>query len=772
MTEKVTAYDLSYLHNNPFENITANILLNNIDKVFPKQENFNKENQNKQVENENEYIKSKIYNTFSLLGNIVSWNRSTEPVISAIEELYKQQSEALTYEAWLEASLRLDLLEHNDTWKNEIESDLYDYRAVQQQLEELQQCRLNKDYHQILYIIRTCWKRDFAGINNELLYKKCHVGTKKLISQYIEECVQCLSTLVSEDCDLDDEYILDVLLESKRNYGRGAITMSGGGTLGLIGIGVFSTLLEQDLFPKIVSGSSCGSIVSSIMCSKTSDEIKEILSSLFDKTFEVFNVETDHDTFYTHLSRFLKYGVWFDSKYLQQTMKTFLGNMTFREAFNKTGRILNITVSSATIHDQPTLLNYLTAPNVLIRSAVCASCSLPIVFASSTIYEKIAETGEIIEWSNPMLKFVDGSLNSDLPISRLSEMFNVNHSIACQVNPHISPFVKFSAECNEGNNESTSLWNLKSLIYKLSGLLSMELSHYCDIMNELGIMSNLATKLRQLMSQSYSGDITILPKLSLGDQSKILVNPTPAFIWDCILQGARATWPKLSMIKDQYTVEISMDKYISVLRSRVVFESTKDVNKNLKQLKDTSVSCDSSPLKVVTTDAVSKPPFINDEENRKRGETITLSDKLRNRELSGISPYSSKVNLHRKPKSPTGKSKQKKSIKVEFSFNPKQELLRPEHSFESLRNLQKYEIINNKRKHTRSLSYTLIPGPYQVVDTNENIDVSKQIVDTEGRRASTSSGITLEFKDSKYDKRPSSAGIYPTEIAYFKNKKQ
>lgn len=31
---------------------------------------------------------------------------------------------------------------------------------------------------------------------------------------------------------------------------------------------------------------------------------------------------------------------------------------------------------------------------------------------------------------------------SDLPMNKLSELFNVNHFIVCQVNPHVIPFLQ------------------------------------------------------------------------------------------------------------------------------------------------------------------------------------------------------------------------------------------------------------------------------------------------------------------------------------------
>lgn len=714
MSEKVTAYDLSYLQNNPFGNITSSILLTNADKVGV--------DLNTRIDDNvciNEGIETKTPSLWSKLTRTSTVNE----LELQIAKLRSEQAYAVTYDEWYAISLKLDQIENNNSWKDVRETDLYDYQTLENQLSILKTCRENKDFGKILYIIRTSWKRDFAGINNENLYLKCHVGTKTLITQYIEECVRCLEILISDECNLDDAYILEILLESKRNYGRTAMTMSGGGTFGLAGIGVFATLLETNLFPKVISGSSCGSIVSSIMCSKDSEEIKKILSHVFDHTFQVFNLENDNDTFYTHLSRLLKYGVWFDSKNLQQTMKEFLGNITFKEAYNKTGRILNITVSSATVHDQPTLLNYLTAPNVLIWSAVGASCSLPIVFASSTIYERNSETGEINEWSNSSLKFVDGSLNSDLPISRLSEMFNVNHTIACQVNPHILPIVKFSAECKELADKG-NFWNLKKLFYDISSMITLEASHYCEVLREMGIATNLVTKLQQMMMQSYTGDITIIPELKPEETKMTLVNPTPQFIWKCVLKGARATWKKLSFIKDQYTVEYTMDKCISVLKSRVVFDTNKP-----KYTPKVSTSCNNSPEKKFQHfHSPSKSSHsnhhrpVNFKELRKRSETITLSEKLRHDE--GISPFSSRVNLYNHKRNSYSNNAYNKSVKKGakydnvFARNKANRNLRPDHSFESLRNVRKEskEYESTKDRHSKSFSYA---SPVENVQGND-----------------------------------------------------
>ena len=52
----------------------------------------------------------------------------------------------------------------------------------------------------------------------------------------------------------------------------------------------------------------------------------------------------------------------------------------FLEAYQHTNRILNISVSPADSHQFPRLLNYLTAPNVLIRWAALASSAIPGLF--------------------------------------------------------------------------------------------------------------------------------------------------------------------------------------------------------------------------------------------------------------------------------------------------------------------------------------------------------------------------------------------------------
>lgn len=68
-----------------------------------------------------------------------------------------------------------------------------------------------------------------------------------------------------------------------------------------------------------------------------------------------------------------------------------------KEAYKLTGRILSITVSSSTMYEMQRILNYLTAPNVVIWSAVVASCSVPTFFKSASLFAK-DRNGQISPW--------------------------------------------------------------------------------------------------------------------------------------------------------------------------------------------------------------------------------------------------------------------------------------------------------------------------------------------------------------------------------------
>ena len=227
----------------------------------------------------------------------------------------------------------------------------------------------------MLFLVRTSLARGLGEMGNLKLYKHTHIGTKDLIERYITSALETLDALldVSEraKCDgLESKHILEQVLSARQAFGRSALLLSGGATLGMNHIGVIKALWEARLLPRIISGASAGSIVCAVLCTRTDEEVPDLFDNFCNGDLAVFEEEGNEDSVLRKVARFLKFGALFDISHLIRVVKTMLGDMTFQEAYNRTRRILNICVSSASLYELPRLLNYVTAPNVLIWSAV------------------------------------------------------------------------------------------------------------------------------------------------------------------------------------------------------------------------------------------------------------------------------------------------------------------------------------------------------------------------------------------------------------------
>lgn len=484
-------------------------------------------------------------------------------------------------DAWLDAATELDKLENNDLWRREQPRDdaIFDTVLIKSRLRMLQDAQLNCDVRQMLYLIRTSLSRNLGGMGERELYRHSHVGTKYLIEEYISATISTIRKLVEISTDearlpkgMETKDLLEQVVCARQAFGRSALLLSGGATLGMYHIGVLKALFEAKLLPRIISGASAGSIVGSVLCTRTDEEIPDMLDKFPYGDLAVFEDAERGEGPLEHMTRLLTQGAWIDIKHLTRVMRELLGEMTFQEAYNRTRRILNICVSPSSVYELPTLLNYITAPNVLIWSAVAASCSIPLVFSSAELVVKNPLTGLNEAWNPTPLRWIDGSVDNDLPMTRLAEMFNVNHFIVSQVNPHVTPFLSTTSP---SLTAAPSLFTLNSKISSVMAPITefakSEALHRLQILSQFRIFPNLCNKTRNMLSQKYSGDITILPKVEYMDLGKLLKNPTAAFMLKACREGERATWPLLGRVKCAVEVELELDKAVGELRGRVVF---------------------------------------------------------------------------------------------------------------------------------------------------------------------------------------------------------
>ncbi|KAF2719140.1 patatin-domain-containing protein [Polychaeton citri CBS 116435] len=485
---------------------------------------------------------------------------------------------AQSLDEWRKAAVELDRIEGNDAWKAEEQSAEYDVELVKGRLLQFDEARVSADSERMLFLIRTALTRDLGGMGNLRLYKHSRIGTKVMIEKYIESVLATLNSVVSfagqgGERGLDARHVLEQMLAARQAFGRSALLLSGGGTFGMNHIGVVKALWQVNLLPRIISGASAGSIVCAMLCTRTDAEIPQFVEEIVYGDLEVFTRSGQEESILTRATRFLKYGAIYDISNLVRVMKDMLGDITFQEAYNRTRRILNICVSSASLYELPRLLNYITAPNVMIWSAVAASCSVPFIFSAAQLLAKDPKTGQEVPWNASPQRWIDGSVDNDLPMTRLAEMFNVNHFIVSQVNPHVVPFLaKEEAEIEIGAQRSTaSMKGSTGWTQTLASLAKGEALHRMHTLTEVGFLPTAMTKLRSVLGQKYSGDITIFPDIAYADFPIILTNPTQEFMISALAKGERATWPKMSRIRNHCAVELALDDAVQKLRARVVF---------------------------------------------------------------------------------------------------------------------------------------------------------------------------------------------------------
>ncbi|KAJ0394490.1 hypothetical protein P43SY_009535 [Pythium insidiosum] len=429
----------------------------------------------------------------------------------------------------------LDKIEGKDKWRENPESSLYLYERVINKTQMYKRLQLENDVMGLMFALRAGLLRKHWGLGNPRLYSVSHAH-------------------------------------------------------GFFHSGVIKALNENNLLPNVIAGSSAGSIVAGIVGVRTDDEIAEFFTDPdLDLTFLGANITPkDYEAFSPSFlpvleailpraayegardmlvmaRRFIAKGYVLDGNVLRDGLRRHIGNYTFREAYDRTGRIINITVTPLKTDDYPHLLNYLTAPNVLIWSASLASCAIPKVFPSVELLAK-DKHGNIVPYYREGLKWSDGSIECDLPMERLSELFNVNHFIVSQVNIH---YKVVSGHTAFGFGQTGSLLSF----------LKKQMKAYIKNIAEFGLNTSvlkfLDIGLIPLLTQKYEGDITICPTETypmLYLLRTVLTNPTMETFDGILKAGERACWPHISRVRTMCRIEFALERAVRYLRGEQALE--------------------------------------------------------------------------------------------------------------------------------------------------------------------------------------------------------
>lgn len=470
-----------------------------------------------------------------------------------------------TYDEWVENAKAMDSFLGLDEWSEHPRFSYYDYKTIQKTIQKIRVLRKKNDVSNLMVFLQGCLKKNFAGIENKQLYSHKYYGTKNLVHEYVDEVIQCIDCVTNASTQV-------VLAKKKRqffkvvlkNYGKSALCLSGGACFAYTHFGIVKALLDNDVLPLIISGTSGGGLIAALACTRTDEELKKLLVPRLAK-----KITACEDPWYIWIPRFLRTGARFDAvSWASKSCYFTKGSMTFQEAFKATGRRLNISTVPAEPHSPVILCNSITSPNCIIWSSLLASSAVPGILNPVVLMTK-NKSGEVIPFSLGN-KWKDGSLRTDIPINALNTYYNVNFTVVSQVNPHISLFF-FAPKGTVGRpvaspRRKTKRQKFASLrggfiATALEQLFKLEIKKWLEIVKTLDLLPMWREQdWLNVWLQRFTGSITIWPRNKLMDYWYILLDPNEAQMEEYLLKGQRSMWPRLLFIKHRLGIERAIER--------------------------------------------------------------------------------------------------------------------------------------------------------------------------------------------------------------------
>lgn len=482
-----------------------------------------------------------------------------------IVALKRDLCHAENYALWKEIALKLDKITDLEAWKYDNRSAYYAYEFLAQRLTRIKQLKQKKQHLDLASYLREGLSYDIANISHPLLFTQTFIGTKKIIEDYVATVSDTFTFIASEQfTEFTRTQKIDYFKSAAQAYGQPALMFSGGATLGLFHSGVCKALLEQDLLPKVFSGSSAGALMAGLLATRSNSELLTLFKG---------------EGFYEQAFKFRSIGKILrersgvaDIQVLKHFLRMNLGELTFNEAFNKSGRHVSTVIAPYIASHHPRIMNEITAPDLLLWSATLASCAVPFLFPPVKLTCKRADGVYTPFMANT--RWVDGSLRSDFPQEKMSRLFNINYSIACQVNPHIVPFMQDDAQRYRRDLLS---WPSR-LIRHQSKNIALEIMDFTRThLGSVPVVQRMVDHGYGIVGQRYYGDINIVGRYSLRHYGYMLQNPHRQLFSLLQQEGERATWPSISRIEIHARIGKTLEHCLRVLTNPLSVSEHHDV---------------------------------------------------------------------------------------------------------------------------------------------------------------------------------------------------
>jgi TAG lipase / lysophosphatidylethanolamine acyltransferase len=529
-----------------------------------------------------------IDSILSIIWSIITftWLRHRVEIRRRVNDLQRSSRSAQTYEQWHAIKCEIDQLLGLDVWRQEKESRYYDWLKIAQQKREIERCQVNGDILNLCGMLRMHPVRNLYDILSPRLYTKAHAGTKLLIEDYIlqvQRCVSDLAAISGTRTGFNSQTKMELFHDTSHAFGRSTLVLQGGSAFSMCHIGVVKALHLKGLLPRIITGTATGALVAALVGVHTDNELLGVLTG---KAIDLSSFQRSRmrrrkladdapsgtkwlQAVRRRSARFLRTGHIFNIRVLEECARDNLGDITFEEAYAKTGRILNVTVALPNEVSIPQLLNYITAPHVLIWSAVVASTA-----TSKTLYAPVQlycknETGSTepyVATDYPVSSAFTQRKPSraelqEAPLKRIGELFNVNHFIVSQTRPYIAPFVRSS------QNYAGHSTFLNFLIRIFSG----EIFHLLNQLNSIGLLPTTLCRLlmdETIPSNSRWAKISLTPDLTFRDLLALFDTPTEHLLDEWIIRGERSVWPAVAELSVRCGIEFVLERAYESVRRR------------------------------------------------------------------------------------------------------------------------------------------------------------------------------------------------------------
>lgn len=460
-----------------------------------------------------------------------------------LREAREALHEARHYGEWLEVAHHIDSLTGAAAWRADPTSAAFDVTALREAVLTFERLQARGDAEALATALTASLSRHELEIADPALYDVALGGTKHVVEQYLEACERAMEWLAGPEPSIPVPQRRQRFKVAAHVFGSTALMLSGGATLGFHHLGVVKALFEHQLLPRVISGSSTGAMIAAGIAGRTDAELTEMFGN--PDSIRLDGLKG------AGFKRFVKTGAWLAPEQLAAVLRHNAGEWTFAEAYARTSRAVNISVSASRMRQKPRLLSYITSPDVVVSSAALASSALPGLFPPAELQVR---RGSTIEPAADGERWMDGSLDGDLPKLRLARLFNTNHFIVSQTNPHVLPFLN-----------DRSVLGLMSRSARVPSAYASDMMRRATRRGPLGVAAQQA---HNLVAQDYTGNIDLHPRFRWDLYKKVVSNPTRGDLDAFILEGERSVWPQLQRIRNETRISRAFERALSELEAR------------------------------------------------------------------------------------------------------------------------------------------------------------------------------------------------------------